>query len=899
MASSALEEKIEKIRLQNEKIRQRYEEVEADKKNAAKLNALVQLVPSDDWPERKEPPEFLVAPKSSQKLKPSKDHSDRQAPQHHVAVPDRSSKKDHKFPQGKGPPPDPKYNFLADSERETRAADEGKNEDDKSKSRNKTPRGSTRRRGGGNGAGNGNQPFFKDNRGPHAFHSKSESLPEYEAWRAERDRIDEARINRQKTAEGNWRREWDVNKVNVEKASETVQKVDSNRKDYDRRNNYYENDYSTRGHGGGRNHGLQKNHGNQDHRRPYHDYNQSYEYKRQPDSTFSLSDDRMIGSATDQSVKVSANPMNQVKGPVMSVKVSSPSIAGTGRVGPRQKSRVTYSSQSDAEMSLHEPKNVPRPKSFDDKTAAMSFTTVGPSQKTTPKSPFMQRKKEGNTKSPYLQRKELRGEDQSTHPKNPMKSLNSPKNEPKDQRPNHHTPKPPRVQRRVTQKPVTETAQSVPNSSDNAIPSEYIPSKSFNSENVAEQKPIIDDDNAIIADECNQFNVELTDKSKSSDDCIQIVKPVDQSMCNNYVENCNVEVNNDKVNQINESDGVNSETDSSTQNIEEIREICETVKTNQDGVACQGKNDKSIDEKEMEISSSDDTVVTKPEQISEEESHELVINEGTLSENQNEIVSVEENTEPVVPREELHSLISQEINECEEKSDPVDEIKATESENKTHALSSGKSEEEERMSNVCEQKLGVESQQMNTDLDSSSEPAESKAIESSDSDAVQNTFLNDSGIADADCGLGTSKTSEFDNSQNRSADDSGLVFDSDKAQCDINNMVGETYSPNDIQKNFTAQSDPVDVTKENCEKLEEICDKRSAVYEVVDQAEEKQVKMSGSNEAAVIPEGNSTKDNGDNDAIKILLPDIYKDKSSIDENFDEKESSTNAAEKTD
>lgn len=37
--------------------------------------------------------------------------------------------------------------------------------------------------------------------------------PEYEAWRAERNRIDEARINRQKTAEGNWRREWDNNKV--------------------------------------------------------------------------------------------------------------------------------------------------------------------------------------------------------------------------------------------------------------------------------------------------------------------------------------------------------------------------------------------------------------------------------------------------------------------------------------------------------------------------------------------------------------------------------------------------------------------------------------------------------------------------------------------------------------
>lgn len=44
-----------------------YQEVEEDKKNAAKLNALVQMVPSSDWPERKEPPEFLNPPKAKQK----------------------------------------------------------------------------------------------------------------------------------------------------------------------------------------------------------------------------------------------------------------------------------------------------------------------------------------------------------------------------------------------------------------------------------------------------------------------------------------------------------------------------------------------------------------------------------------------------------------------------------------------------------------------------------------------------------------------------------------------------------------------------------------------------------------------------------------------------------------
>jgi len=38
------------------------QEVEEDKKNAAKLNALVKMVPSTDWPERKEP-EFSNLPR--------------------------------------------------------------------------------------------------------------------------------------------------------------------------------------------------------------------------------------------------------------------------------------------------------------------------------------------------------------------------------------------------------------------------------------------------------------------------------------------------------------------------------------------------------------------------------------------------------------------------------------------------------------------------------------------------------------------------------------------------------------------------------------------------------------------------------------------------------------------
>ena len=36
---------------------------------------------------------------------------------------------------------------------------------------------------------------------------------QYVEWKTERDKIDEARINRQKTQQGEWRREWDHDKV--------------------------------------------------------------------------------------------------------------------------------------------------------------------------------------------------------------------------------------------------------------------------------------------------------------------------------------------------------------------------------------------------------------------------------------------------------------------------------------------------------------------------------------------------------------------------------------------------------------------------------------------------------------------------------------------------------------
>lgn len=57
--------------------------MEEDKKNAAKLNALVQMVPSTDWPERKEPPEYSNPPKATNKQKSAAKEQSEHGQQHH------------------------------------------------------------------------------------------------------------------------------------------------------------------------------------------------------------------------------------------------------------------------------------------------------------------------------------------------------------------------------------------------------------------------------------------------------------------------------------------------------------------------------------------------------------------------------------------------------------------------------------------------------------------------------------------------------------------------------------------------------------------------------------------------------------------------------------------------
>lgn len=87
--------------------------------------------------------------------------------------------------------------------------------------------------------------------------------------------------------------------------------------------------------------------------------------------------------------------------------MNSPSIAGTGRVGPRQRTRVTYS-HSDIDTPLSESESFFRQKSFEDKSKGTYFNNQKFSNL---KRSHSQKKKENETKYQYHQKKDIKKED--------------------------------------------------------------------------------------------------------------------------------------------------------------------------------------------------------------------------------------------------------------------------------------------------------------------------------------------------------------------------------------------------------------------------------------------------------------------------------------------------------
>ncbi|GAB6019007.1 Coiled-coil domain containing 9 [Chamberlinius hualienensis] len=185
-----LNARMEQIRLRNAQLQKRHEEVKADKQNAEAA--------SDEFHEK-----HRLTKADQSTPKPNKidriSVKSRLGPSSAERPPQRQPRSTAavfkpKADDENGPPPDPKYSFLSDRSRENR------NNDEIEKPRNENSR------------------RHPSNYGPPrnkmemSLSMTGRERREYEAWRKERSEIESARLNRQKTSSGQWRREWDVDK---------------------------------------------------------------------------------------------------------------------------------------------------------------------------------------------------------------------------------------------------------------------------------------------------------------------------------------------------------------------------------------------------------------------------------------------------------------------------------------------------------------------------------------------------------------------------------------------------------------------------------------------------------------------------------------------------------------
>lgn len=303
IAKENLDERIERIKKRNEEIEKKYREAEEDRLRALKENAMVETKPpkDDDWPRTHKYDKidftYDVKPEKLEELNNQK-------------LEEKKQKRDYKkFPEGEGPPPDPAYNFLADAERDgliIQKPEKGSGKDKDSKQNNNNKGKDQQQRRGGPNAGS-----FRGRGGK--MHSpkyqKQNSQPDYEQWRSEREKIDEARINRQKVGEGKWRREWDNDKLNSENEAllrperATIGDAIINAK-----------------------------------KSPTHHHANAVEKR---------------GNIT-----VSVSQTGEVK----SVKLTSAPVIGTGRVGPRQVTKPQFSIQAvEKDLSINKAPHSPKP----------------------------------------------------------------------------------------------------------------------------------------------------------------------------------------------------------------------------------------------------------------------------------------------------------------------------------------------------------------------------------------------------------------------------------------------------------------------------------------------------------------------------------------------------------
>ncbi|XP_052106984.1 uncharacterized protein LOC127739342 isoform X3 [Mytilus californianus] len=124
-----------------------------------------------------------------------------------------------------GPPPDPQYNFLSDRSRE------GMHKQQDRSDRREPPRRHPKNFGGQDFSNVKNQMKNVKERQNRNGPPKSKfemtvtmtgkERREYMEWKADRDRVDNARIERQKSSSGEWKREWDKEKFESDEAKQT------------------------------------------------------------------------------------------------------------------------------------------------------------------------------------------------------------------------------------------------------------------------------------------------------------------------------------------------------------------------------------------------------------------------------------------------------------------------------------------------------------------------------------------------------------------------------------------------------------------------------------------------------------------------------------------------------
>lgn len=210
-----LEQRIERIRKRDEEIEKKHREAEADRLAALQANAMVKMTApaDDDWPKahKYDKLDFTYDVKCEQTDVDEKKSTDET----------RLQRPFKKFPEGQGPPSDPKFNFLADAERDGKtqganALNENKNwrannNNNSSSSNSNNRRNNSNnssfnrgRNGGGGGGGKGVKSQVDGKRG------KPNDEPILR--KNDRERNNEQRIQRQKSSDGMWRRASDETK---------------------------------------------------------------------------------------------------------------------------------------------------------------------------------------------------------------------------------------------------------------------------------------------------------------------------------------------------------------------------------------------------------------------------------------------------------------------------------------------------------------------------------------------------------------------------------------------------------------------------------------------------------------------------------------------------------------